>query len=763
MINRQKESRALNSLVKAWVDHPDPMVQLWQLTGTRGAGRTRFLSAFKESLSKETHQWTFSFLEGPIFSQLSDALNQVGEKEDLSFEEISSHWIDKIRSLPEEALIAINFEDLQEIENIERPHFENLIKSLQSLSRKILIGLEYQGENHSLPISLVSDSSKTISLGPLDKNSVKEWLQRVTGKKRLPRGWVKALMDRSDGNPQRLVLWLNLLELSKFPPDWPLEESGLIAEWKTHLSLEEVAILVVMALHSSWVSLPFIKSVTNHSEKKLKSYLEIFHERGWVRQSHLFGDRWLLRWNTLGSTLAQELNQDERNGIHQRCYQFLKQAGRWFFKSNWLAYHASQGELNLEAFAGNLKVAELYSLQKNWSTAEAYAFRSQDFATGDFQRSYAKYMTGEILTAGGKFSSAMECFNEGLKLAEQVNWPELIQENALKVGELLSHLGRYAEVEPFYKKGLKVMEARGLREDWVRIYQSLGISFLEQARYFEAEEIFQEVLKIKQDSQDLLGMLNANISLAQVGIALGRGTFAMNLLEKVQTDIPSNLKFMWEPILQLLFAKLHLSQGNQTNAMRLLGESAKGFEENGDMNGKVEVLLVMSASLLENNLIEEAQELISYLASWKEFDLIPSLKHSMRLRRLAIAAFSGKLVGEDLVLFRQDTERIGRTEDWLQFWFHLSLAGQKRKDKKFYHEFIGKARSLAEKVAGREKESDRETFLKRADIARIFRLSAEGEDRGEAKIKGERKLDMEGPAAAADLAPPVRGKKDDDD
>ncbi|MDX1386225.1 MAG: hypothetical protein R3257_01450, partial [bacterium] len=77
--------------------------------------------------------------------------------------------------------------------------------------------------------------------------------------------------------------------------------------------------------------------------------------------------------------------------------------------------------------------------------------------------------------------------------------------------------------------------------------------------------------------------------------------------------------------------------------------------------------------------------------------------------------------------------------------------------KRFFNEFINKARVLANRVADGLDPKDRITFLQRYDIKRIFRLSEEPSGPEKGKIKGRRAMDLEGPADAATLAPPVKG------
>jgi hypothetical protein len=194
--------------------------------------------------------------------------------------------------------------------------------------------------------------------------------------------------------------------------------------------------------------------------------------------------------------------------------------------------------------------------------------------------------------------------------------------------------------------------------------------------------------------------------------------------------------------------------------LRFFEEAAQGFEKLGDVNGKVEVLLSMSAPLLEHNLVKEADEIVQMLSRWPELKKFPALQHSIHLRRLAIGAFSGTWVKSDIAMVSQDVFSMGRTEDWLQFWFHLALAGQRISNLEFFNIFIQKARSIVTSISSRLEPGPREYFLKRPDIARILRLSEEAAEPLEQRVRAQKTLEAEGPAEAATLAPPV-GRSED--
>ena len=419
--------------------------------------------------------------------------------------------------------------------------------------------------------------------------------------------------------------------------------------------------------------------------------------------------------------------------------------------------------MSVPAYCWNLLAGGAYEQNQQWATAQAYFERCFDFAQSPFKKAYALGMLGECLLQQGRYPKAFECLQEAYRLAQEIPWPEFQQNYGLGLAQVLCHLGLYREAEQYFQEGLKRLQEIGSEREWVSQCQNLGVAYLEQARYAEAQDLFEQALEKYREQEDLLGQITSKIGLVQIFISLGKGKEVLALIEEVEGFLPELPGPIWQPLLKLLIAKFHFTQGNRNKALRILEEAAQGFEEVGDLNGKVEVLLAMSAPLLEYNMIEDAQSLINILGSWDELKRYPALQHSIQLRRLAIGAFSGRWNQEDIPLASQDALKVGRTEDWLQFWFHMALASQKLEDPQFFRHFIGQARQLTEAVGEQLEEGTRESFFQRPDIARILRLSEEKKAVAEARVQARRGLEAEGPAEAATLAPPVRGKEEKKD
>ena len=170
----------------------------------------------------------------------------------------------------------------------------------------------------------------------------------------------------------------------------------------------------------------------------------------------------------------------------------------------------------------------------------------------------------------------------------------------------------------------------------------------------------------------------------------------------------------------------------------------------------------ISAPLMEHYLIREAQSLIEQVSAWEDLQGYPALEHSVHLRRLALGAFSGRWVQDDLHLLSHDGERMGRAEDWLQFWFHMSLAARRLKEFASAEAFLQKARAVVERIAAGLQADQAESFLRRPDIARIWRLSAphDAVSPKDQKVRARRQLPGSGPAEVASLAPPTSNKSE---
>ncbi len=383
-------------------------------------------------------------------------------------------------------------------------------------------------------------------------------------------------------------------------------------------------------------------------------------------------------------------------------------------------------------------------------------------ADGDFKRAYVLGCRASLLAVGNHFEEAVVDFSEGIALAEKIPWAEWVYSFAINLGNLYSHLARFNESARFFRMALASSGAPRGHPAWVGLSQNLGSALIEAGKYREALELFLDCRGVLGEEGDPLEKAIADLHLARIYNALGMAAESSGLLEEARQLLALHHFESLQPYLKLNEGRFELIQGRFGSAFRIFEEAAGEFEAVGDLAGKIEVLLALSAPLLEHMLLKEAQELIAQLIAWEDLVKYPALQHAIRLRRLALGAFSGEWVQEDITLLLKGAGEVGRFEDWLRFWFHLSLAAGRIGNSELRDTFLGLAKAFADRVASDLTPAQRENFMLRPDIARLRRLTrAKTPTAPEAPaVRARRSLPTMDSAEAASVAPPVKGEED---
>ncbi|MFO1463734.1 MAG: tetratricopeptide repeat protein [bacterium] len=482
------------------------------------------------------------------------------------------------------------------------------------------------------------------------------------------------------------------------------------------MSTESFTIAQALAAHPGWMSGNFLHFIAGGDRVLMGTALEVLERAGKVERSQEHPPYW--RWadpSTAEGELAP-LSEAERRALHLRLFEYVKAQEFPDEFAAALAYHAARAGLREQACAWHLRAGQVFSATGNFEAARKHLEQALAFASGGVAQAQVQQQIGNL-----------EC-----------------------------HLGRFRDAEAPYREALAKLEAGGDPSNWIRCAQSLAAALVEQGKFRGAIEWLDRCAK-RLEGQDLpLEKAVINLHLTQVRIGLGMMREAEESLRQLKGFFSETSLASLAPYEQLLEGKLELIQGHLAASFRIFEEAARGFEAQGDLAGKLEVLLSISAPLMEHYLVQQASALIDQVSAWQELANYPALEHSVHLRRLALGAFSGKWVQGDLGLLAQEELGIGRAEDWLQFWFHLSLAARRLKDGVSASAFLGKARAVVERSLVELEPQQQESFLRRPDIARIWRLSsprgsASGEEQ---KVRAKRRLPEAGPAEAATLAPP---------
>jgi len=383
--------------------------------------------------------------------------------------------------------------------------------------------------------------------------------------------------------------------------------------------------------------------------------------------------------------------------------------------------------------------------------------RALDLADGDFKRSYVQGDRAWALQWLGRFEEAIAALREGLRLAEACGWEEYIEDYQLQLARLNCHLGRFSLAQPYFQELLARFAARGAEQARFRESQNMGMALMEQGRYGEALQVFEDAAKFFDARGTSQEQALAHMQLAQIHSYLGMSSRGKNEMKAAEALMGQEDQSKLRPIWNLLTGRFEMAQGQLAGAFQRFEEAAEGFERLQDINGRVEVMLALTGPLLELKLVREAQNLLDQMGDWQELRQYPALEHSVRLRRLAVAAFTGRDIQQDLDLVRNENLGIGRAEDWLSFWLHMSLAARKLGQPQVMKEFLRKARRVADQIYSGLNEEQGKFFLRRPDIARLWRLTEPTPSEAQ-KVRPERQSGSSGPAEPGIFAPPKKGK-----
>jgi len=477
-----------------------------------------------------------------------------------------------------------------------------------------------------------------------------------------------------------------------------------------------------LAAHPGWMSAAFLQAVTGIEGSALEEALHSLLAEDKALRSGGEPPYW--RWADPGAaeSVLQELSDAERAALHRRLFDYMASQKDTDTLAGLLAHHAERAGLGPESFLWNLR-------------------------------------SGQVLSAAGQFEEARKHLQRAMSFAAD---GDQAAQAGRQLGNLDCHLGRFAAAEVPYRAALQALDGGKDSEAWVRTAQSLAAALVEQGKYGEALGLLEQCRGRLAGEPLPLEQTVIRLHLTQVFIGMGLMREADASLKEVRGLLAAPELSRLAPYEQLLQGKLEIILGRMAAAFRIFEDAARGFEAQGDLAGKLEVLLSISAPLMEHYLIREAQSLIDQVSAWEDLKGYPALEHSVHLRRLSLGAFSGKWVQDDLHLLSHEGEKLGRAEDWLQFWFHMSLAARRLKEFGSAEAFLQKARAVVERIASGLGAEQRESFLRRPDIARIWRLSAprEAVSPREQKVRARRSLPGAGPAEVATLAPPTSEKNE---
>ncbi|MGH7830592.1 MAG: hypothetical protein ACREP8_10490, partial [Candidatus Binatia bacterium] len=291
-----------------------------------------------------------------------------------------------------------------------------------------------------------------------------------------------------------------------------------------------------------------------------------------------------------------------------------------------------------------------------------------------FRRAYLLGLIAALANATGRFPEAEQAYQYALADARAIPRPDFLADFSLELGELYLNLGRPREAEACFARAGREFGVRAGPEQSFAIRQGLANCCLDQGKYRRAKELVAEMAALPEFSRHASRRLGIAFLEARVALFLGEEKAVHRVIGALQQNIQGGGQTYLLPYLELLQGKVALIEGRYQESLRHFEKADAGFAAQGDLTGRVEARLAMTAPMLEFRWIREAQRILHPLAMWERGEEFPALRHSIQLRRLALSAFLGVWVKRDLDLLREDPHRRGSLEEWIQFWFHLSLA-----------------------------------------------------------------------------------------
>ena len=217
----------------------------------------------------------------------------------------------------------------------------------------------------------------------------------------------------------------------------------------------------------------------------------------------------------------------------------------------------------------HLKARDYYFQAEEWESANVIVEKTIDF-----------------LIRGGHIELAMSLLNESISTTSGIS--KLNAEGSLAnifnlLGDLNSALKMYYDIK--YK-----FEEEGNKNGIAKTLHQLGIIYHQQGNYIEAENLYNQSLKIKEDMGDKRGIAQTLHQLGMIHQDQGNYEKAVkkyNQSLKIEEDL-GDKSGKASTLHQL--GMIHEEQGNYKEAVNKYEESIKITEELGDKSGKASIL-----------------------------------------------------------------------------------------------------------------------------------------------------------------------------
>ncbi|HKX29544.1 MAG TPA: CHAT domain-containing protein, partial [Blastocatellia bacterium] len=204
----------------------------------------------------------------------------------------------------------------------------------------------------------------------------------------------------------------------------------------------------------------------------------------------------------------------------------------------------------------------------------------------------ALHNIGSVHWPLGNYAEAMENYRKSLKLKEELGDRPGIAATLNNIGIIHQLQSDYAQALEYYRRSLKISEELGSRPNLSMILNNIGNLYRNQENYAQALEYYRKSLKIKEELGDRLGIA---FTLTNLGNLYNAQDQYPEALEQHQKSLKISEEMGDRPGLSRTLSSIgnvYISQGRYAEALEPYQRSLKIAEEAGDKAG---VALIMQS------------------------------------------------------------------------------------------------------------------------------------------------------------------------
>ena len=271
---------------------------------------------------------------------------------------------------------------------------------------------------------------------------------------------------------------------------------------------------------------------------------------------------------------------------------------------------AKESEFDLDLVYVALKQGRYSEASEYADKALSISKRSRD----RFQQAVAIGAKSDIAKEKGELAEARRLSEESTKIGRDLGNVHLIAAGLGQIGQIEQILGNYDKAESLLQQSLSIkLENPGFDPESVTAsMNNLGLTYLQSSRFAEADEIFNEALKLKVAGEESsFSIVSTVLNIASVCYLRGEFDRAMILyLNSLQTCQEEGLRKHEAGILKSI-GDIFAERGRFEEAKEVYFESLEIYTYIGDMVNESHTRLNLANSLIPLGEFSEAERELS--------------------------------------------------------------------------------------------------------------------------------------------------------